>query len=312
MSKKNFHPRNKHQSRYDFELLMSGKPELKTFITLNPKGEQTIDFHNPDAVKMLNSALLKQHYQVENWDIPADYLSPPIPGRADYIHHIADLLSTKNDKNIPKGIQVKCLDIGVGANCIYPILGNRIYGWSFIGSDIDRVAIEAAQKNIDQNPFLKNKIELRLQNDSKAIFSGIFKTDEYIDLTLCNPPFHVSSKEAKKATRRKLKNLKGEKVKSITRNFGGQHNELWCEGGERKFIENMIRESVNFSKNCFWFTTLVSKQSNLKPIEVALKKVKAAETKLIEMGHGNKISRIIAWTFLSKKQQETWRKLKWK
>ena len=31
---------------------------------------------------------------------PNENLCPPIPGRADYIHHIADLLSINNNKQI--------------------------------------------------------------------------------------------------------------------------------------------------------------------------------------------------------------------
>jgi 23S rRNA (adenine1618-N6)-methyltransferase len=46
---------------------------------------------------------------------------PPIPGRADYIHYIADLLATTNS-GIPKETEYKDWDIGVGANCIYPII----------------------------------------------------------------------------------------------------------------------------------------------------------------------------------------------
>jgi len=312
MSNKNFHKRSKHNAPYHFGHLTVATPELIPFLIKNPKGDETINFHNPTAVKLLNKALLKHHYQIQDWDIPDGFLSPPIPGRADYIHHVADLLADNNDGNIPKGNKIKGLDIGVGANCIYPILGNRIYGWSFIGSDIDAVGIESAQKNIDQNSILKNKIELRLQSNVKSIFSGVLKSDEYIDLTVCNPPFHASAREARKGTERKLKNLKGEKNKTFTRNFGGQHNELWCEGGERKFIENMIDESVDFAKNCFWFTTLVSKESNLKPINSFLKKVKATTIKIIPMHHGNKVSRIVAWTFLTKKQQMAWRTIRWK
>ncbi len=311
MSKKKFHKRSQHNSSYHFEKLTEAIPALIPFLVKNPKGKQTINFHNPEAVRLLNKALLKHHYQIENWDIPTGYLTPPIPGRADYIHHVADLLAGSNNGKISKSNQIKVLDIGVGANCIYPILGSRIYGWSFIGSDIDAVAIEAAQKNIDQNSVLKSKIELRLQSNSKSIFSGVLKADEYIDLSICNPPFHGSAREAKKGTERKLKNLRGEKAKTLIRNFGGQHNELWCDGGEQKFLKNMIGESANFANNCFWFTTLVSKESNLKPINSFLKKVKAT-IKIIPMQHGNKVSRIVAWTFLTNKQKTAWRTIRWK
>lgn len=86
------HPRNKHNGQYDFSLLTENCPSLKKFVQLNPYGKQTINFFNPQAVKALNKALLVTHYGIRYWDIPKNYLCPPIPGRADYIHYIADLI----------------------------------------------------------------------------------------------------------------------------------------------------------------------------------------------------------------------------
>ena len=107
-----FHPRNKHQSSYDFEQLLADTPELEPYLILNPKGTQTINFHDPLAVKTLNKALLKTFYQIEKWDISDGYLCPPVPGRADYIHHLADVLAAENGNKIPKGKNIKCLDVG--------------------------------------------------------------------------------------------------------------------------------------------------------------------------------------------------------
>lgn len=304
------HFRNKHKSRYNFDVLTAGTPELLSFLVKNQKGERTINFHNPDAVKALNKALLKTHYQIENWDIPSGYLCPPIPSRADYLHYVADLLASENGGKIPKGNQILCLDVGVGANCIYPIIGTREFGWSFIGSDIDMEAIAFAEKMVAENVVLKNKIDLRLQPKKNVFFEGILNAGERVDLTVCNPPFHASRAEARKGTRRKLKNLKGKSKAEPILNFGGQSNELWCEGGERKFIQKMIRESVNYSMDVLWFSTLVSKESNLKPIQAALKKVKPDDVKIINMQRGNKISRIVAWTFLNEKQRSVWGRLR--
>ena len=86
------HIRNKHNGQYDFPLLIENYPPLKRFVSLNPLGVQTINFFNPQAVKALNKALLISYYGIRYWDIPKQYLCPPIPGRADYIHYIADLI----------------------------------------------------------------------------------------------------------------------------------------------------------------------------------------------------------------------------
>jgi len=309
--KTKLHPRNKHRKGYNFDELKLTEPELAKFIRPNAYGNLSLDFSNPTAVKLLNKALLKKHYGLHFWDLPTNYLVPPIPGRADYIHHIADLLGSCNRNKIPKGNKVTCLDIGTGSSCIYPIIGNREYGWSFVGIDIDPVSIKSAEQIISLNPVLKNEIEIRHQPDPNAIFENVISKDEYFDVVVCNPPFHSSAAEALAATKRKLKNLKGGSVDQPVLNFGGQEKELWTEGGEEKIISNMIRESRHFATSCFWFTTLLSKQSIHKKILGVLKKTAVTDVKTIEMGQGNKVSRIVAWTFLKSKQQQIWTKSRW-
>ncbi|MCP4443292.1 MAG: 23S rRNA (adenine(1618)-N(6))-methyltransferase RlmF [Aureispira sp.] len=306
------HKRNRHRERYDFKELIKTCPELAQFVVLNKYDDESIDFFNPEAVKQLNRALLMHYYDLEYWDIPESYLCPPIPGRADYIHHIADILSGNNYGKVPTGASIKCLDIGIGANCVYPIIGNKEYGWSFIGSDIDSTAIESATKIVESNPSLKGQIALKLQEKSTNIFRGILEEGEQIDLSICNPPFHPSQEAARAAAIRKVSNLKQTKIEDPTLNFGGQSNELWCDGGEKKFIKTMIHRSKNIGKSCFWFSTLVSKQSHLLTIYKLLKAEKAVEVKTISMGQGNKSSRIVAWTFLKPKQQTKWAAQKWR
>ena len=309
--KTKLHPRNKHRERYDFKKLITVNLELAPFVKLNAYDDLSIDFFNPDAVKMLNKALLKYFYDVDYWDIPDNYLCPPIPGRADYLHYIADLLSESNNGRIPTGNKIKCLDIGVGANCVYPLIGHKEFGWSFVGADIDPVAIQSANKIIELNPGLKGNIEIRLQNNPADIFQGIIQQDELFDVTICNPPFHASSAEAQSGTLRKLSNLTGKKTNKPILNFRGQDNELWCEGGEKRFVKTMIHQSKKFHASCFWFSTLIAKQVNLDSVYEELKKVKAITVKTIPMGQGNKISRIIAWTFLTSDQMEKWLNSRW-
>lgn len=307
VTKSNFHPRNKHQGRYDFAELIECYPELRPFVKLNAYQNESIDFANPQAVKCLNAALLKLHYGIANWRIPKGYLCPPIPGRADYIHHMADVLSGGQENEIPKGAQVKCLDVGVGANCIYPIIGNREYGWSFVGSDIDPEAIQAAKNIVMANTDLPETVDLRLQSNLKDIFYGIIKRGERFDLTVCNPPFHSSLKEALEGSRRKTSNLQGKRVDQPVLNFGGQHRELWYEGGELSFLSDMIRQSKKFSHSCLWFSSLISKQAHVKRVVQALGSAEVKEHSIIPMGHGNKVSRIVTWTFHTKPEQADWK-----
>jgi 23S rRNA (adenine1618-N6)-methyltransferase len=307
--KNNLHPRNLHRSRYDFELLISNCPELKAFISVNKHGIETIDFSNPLAVKTLNKALLQTYYDIHNWDIPKNYLCPPIPGRTDYIHYLADLLAETNNGSIPVGSSVLGLDIGTGANCIYPILGNAIYDWSFVGTDIDKKAIENCSKIIGENSKLIAAISLQQQTESRFIFKNIITPEDRFTFTMCNPPFHASAQEANQSTVRKVSNLnpKEKKITNPVLNFGGHNAELWCNGGEIGFITQMIYESAKYESQCLWFTTLVSKKENLSAIYKTLKKVNAVSIKTIDMAQGQKTSRIVAWTFLTEAQQKAWK-----
>lgn len=306
------HPRNIHQGRYDLDELVKVEERLREFVFTNEFGNQSLDFSNPLAVKALNAALLKSHYQVEFWDIPPGFLCPPIPGRADYIHYLGDLLSEKNGQKIPKGPSIKVLDIGTGANLIYPIIGSSVYGWSFVGSEINPAALASAFQILQKNPLLEEKIELRKQESSGLIFQGIIEKGEFFDLTMCNPPFHESAEAAQEGSRRKVRNLTGKSVSKAGLNFGGQAAELWTEGGELAFIQHMIRESLRFKNQVFWFSTLVSKSENLPKILKSMALAGIREHKVVEMAQGNKISRWVAWTFLDEKQQKAWAGFRWK
>ncbi|MEJ6776865.1 MAG: 23S rRNA (adenine(1618)-N(6))-methyltransferase RlmF [Crocinitomicaceae bacterium] len=310
--KSKLHSRNRNRERYDLKVLTSIETELKNYIRPNKHGDDSIDFSKPLAVKLLNKAILNHYYGIKYWEFPDENLCPPIPGRADYIHHMADLLCENNFGTIPTGDKITCLDIGIGANCIYPIIGVTEYQWKFIGSDINPKSIESAQKIISSNPSLIKRVECRLQNTPKAIFNSIIDKEEKVDITLCNPPFHSSIEDAQKVTQRKIKNLSGGEVNSTKLNLAGVNKELLFEGGEIKFIQNIIRESKANSKNCFWFSTLVSKQSNLKGIYQTLEKINPYQIKTIPMGTSNKSSRIVAWTFLSREEQKKWKKIRWK
>ena len=301
--KSTLHPRNLHRNSYDFEQLISCVPELKHYVFINSYGNQTINFSIPKAVKLLNKALLQHFYSVKNWDIPDENLCPPIPGRADYIHYLADLL-TENSKEIPKGISVKGLDIGTGANLVYPLIAHQSYGWEMLGTDINKKSLENAQKILDENPDFSSYIQLKFQPDSNFIFKNVLSPEDQFTFSMCNPPFHDSEESAMKGNIRKTKNLKKSKTPKTNLNFGGQQSELWCEGGELAFISKMIEESALFSSQILWFTCLVSKQENLFKLTSLLKNVKAVEVKAIDMAQGQKISRILAWTFVPKENRK--------
>ncbi len=314
-AKLGLHLRNRHQGHYDLDALIAQSPALATHIIRTPAGERSIDFSQPAAVRALNAALLRLQYGVSDWQIPAGYLCPPVPGRADYVHGLADLLASSNAGVIPRGAPLRALDVGVGANVIYPLIGNAEYGWQFVGTDIDADALAIAQRNLDGNPGLDSAIELRLQTQRGKIFAGVVRPDECFDITLCNPPFHASADEAARGSQRKWRNL-GKPSTSPQRNaaelnFGGQPNELWCTGGEASFLRRMVDESSRIGAAICWFTSLVAKSEHLPPLRKQLQKIGARDVREIAMAQGNKRSRFIAWTFLDAEKLSDWRRQRW-
>lgn len=305
-SPKGHHPRNRHRGRYDFAQLIKASPALASFIVPHPDGGETVDFFDPAAVSALNAALLKNDYAFGAWSVPPGYLSPPIPGRADYIHHLADLLAEDAQGTIPRGPGVKIFDIGVGANCVYPIIGQGEYNWSFVGTDIDRKAIAWAARLAAGNPVLARQIDCRFQPSSAEMFAGVIKPEEIFAASMCNPPFHASAEEAAAGTLRKLRNLSDAAIDKPVLNFGGRSNELWCPGGESAFVRRMIAQSAKLPGTCLWFSTFISKASNLPAVHNALRSARAAEVRTIDMAYGQKKSRIVAWTFLRPEARRNW------
>ncbi|MDM9653977.1 23S rRNA (adenine(1618)-N(6))-methyltransferase RlmF [Pseudomonas wenzhouensis] len=313
-NKGQLHPRNRHQGRYDFPALINASPELGQFVITNPYGKPSIDFANPAAVKVFNRALLAQYYGIRHWDIPDGYLCPPIPGRADYLHNLADLLATDNDGQIPRGARVYALDIGVGANCIYPLIGHCEYAWHFIGADIAPAALASARAIVTANPQLASGIELRQQANAEHIFLGLLDSEERIDLTLCNPPFHASADEASSGSTRKWRNLGklDPQRKLPVLNFGGQAAELWCPGGEAAFLKRMASESAQVAEQVLWFSSLVSKGGNVELLQGWLARAGAVEVRILGMSQGQKQSRLVAWTFKDGQARSAWRDSRWR
>lgn len=279
------HPNNPFQERYDFKKLVTLLPELNQYTMLSPGGWPTIDFGNQDAVKALNKALLKQHYGLD-WNLPKDNLCPPVPGRIDYLLHVADLI----DKD-----QAHLLDIGTGANLIYPILATQQLQWTAVASEVNPDSLEHAQQLINRNPKLEG-IALRKQQFKRHILKHIITPEDRFDVVVCNPPFYKNRSEAEKHNSRKRRNLGLSGEKNL--NFGGLSNELWYKGGEEAFIKAYAAESANFKTQVSWFTSLVSNKEHLKNIKRAINKTQPEEVRIIEMDQGHKKSRFIAWTYL--------------
>lgn len=289
-----------HSKGYEFNTLTKEFSDLSPYVSINQYGDLSIDFSDPIAVRKLNEALLFVDYGVKDWNFPDANLCPSIPGRVDYIHHLADLLS---NEVIPMGTKVKGLDIGTGASCIYPLLGNSVYGWKFVGTDIMSDSINSARKILNSNSKYKKNIKIRFQESDADFFKGIIKPEESFDFTMCNPPFFSSKEQAKAARERKVRNLNlnkekknhSKKIKNKS-NFKGHDSELWTKGGELEFITRMIHESILFEDQCTWFTSLVSNKGNISKLKKLIESYEKFEIKVIAMEQGNKLAHILAWS----------------
>jgi len=279
------HSKNPFIKDYNFDNLIAKYPPLKPFVYLNEHGTQTIKFADSEAVKALNTALLTYHFGITYWALSKDNLCPPVPGRLDYLLHVADLLPEK---------EINMLDIGTGANLIYPILASRHLNWKCTASEVNLDSVSNAQQIIDKNKNL-SEIKLRHQQFKSNILEHIIQKEDNFDVVVCNPPFFKNRTDAEKSNLRKFQNLELKEAK--TQNFGGLSNELWYKGGEEAFIKKMAEESLQFKNQVHWFTAIVSQKENLKNIKRAINKTKAAEVKIVEMELGNKQSRFVAWTF---------------
>ena len=106
-----------------------------------------------------------------------------------------------------------------------------------------------------------------------------------------------------------IKNLSKNKQNLNIRNFEGTKSELCYPGGELTFIRNMIIESnlIENRNRILWFTSLISKQTNVYPIQSLLETLPGLKQyHIVDMSHGNKKSRIIAWTFQSLLNRNKW------
>lgn len=309
--KDGLHPRNRHRGRYDFAQLTATSPELAAYVRPNDHGALSLNFADAAAVKALNRALLRHFYGLEHWDIPAGYLTPPIPGRADYVHYLADLLAADNADVVPRGKALRVLDVGVGASCIYPIIGHHEYGWRFVGTEVDATAVRVARQLVAANRALSGAVDIRQQPHATDVFSGVVKPSEYFDLTMCNPPFHASAAEAAAGSQRKTRNLGTGRGPAPALNFGGQPHELWTPGGEATFLWRMAEESALLRANVYWFSALVSKKDTLPGLYKSLQKLGAAEVRTVPMSQGQKQSRFVAWTFLGPEERQQWRQRRW-
>ena len=289
-----FHSRSPHNAKYNLDLLAQINPRLKPFVrpsTYGSDSSHTIDFADSRGVLELNRALLRHFYEVEDWHVDERSLIPPIPSRADYVYHILDYLS---QLTLSRESDIVGLDIGTGASLIYPLIATSLSFNSrkvrMVGSEVNANSYDMAQKNALQR---RGAIEVRKQENPNCILTNIIQENDYFDFSMCNPPFYKSMRDYLAETNRKNRNLK-----ISNSGFRGLSHELYCDGGEIRFINQMIDESVKFKTQVGVFTTLISSNENISAITRLLDKIDDVKYEFIDMNTGNKRTRAVAWRFV--------------
>jgi 23S rRNA (adenine1618-N6)-methyltransferase len=69
----------------------------------------------------------------------------------------------------------------------------------------------------------------------------------------------------------------------------------------------MMNESQSFAQQVMWFTSLVSKNDNVRPLKRLLNQIGAKQVKVVSMSQGQKVSRLIAWSFLTDEELSAWK-----
>ena len=286
MSKSNF---NKNifynEFKPDFLLLIKEFPELKKYILKQDKDKKeeiAFDWSNNDLSLLMTKSILNYYFNIKYYHIPKGYLIPPIPSRLNYLNLIKSLLTSKYNGNIINDIIG--IDIGTGANIIYPILGNSLFKWKFICTEINDEAYNNA-KIILQKNNLEQNITLIKQKNKNNIFLGILNQENKYSFSICNPPYYDYETEIKL----------DDKKRDNEFNF----DEVYYKQGEFGFFKRYFEESICYKKNIFLFSILIGKKSNSEFIYDKINSynniIKLCGLKKIMTG--NNVRYIIYWSF---------------
>ena len=267
----------------DFLILIQEFPELKKYIIKEGnknKDQFNFDWSNNELSLLMTKSILNYYFNIKYYDIPKGYLIPPVPSRLNYINFINILL---NKFNIPKNEDILGIDIGTGANIIYPLIGNSLYNWKFICSEINLCAYENADNILSKNN-LKEKILLLKQNNKNNIFIGILNQEKKYIFSMCNPPYYDYENEIK--------------IEDKKRDSEYNFDEVYYKQGEYGFFLRYFEESICYKKNIFINTILIGKKINAEKIYDIISENKEIKNKDIKkIKTGSNVRYILYWSF---------------
>ncbi|XP_060521193.1 U6 small nuclear RNA (adenine-(43)-N(6))-methyltransferase [Cylas formicarius] len=280
---KYMHPRNIYKKPPDFQQLALGYPEFRKYVKLDICGKVSFDFKDPDSLRVLSRTLLKKDFGLDV-QIPREKLVPTIPLRLNYILWMEDLLDF-----MQLGENIKGIDIGTGASCVYPLIAAKKNNWSMVGTEIDEKSVSFAKKNVESNKLSSLITIVRVQPDT--FLKGAVGNDPY-DFCMCNPPFFSSFHEvhpffkSRKIDRPRPKNA-----------FVATANEVVSKGGEVEFIKHIIKESKELGDQLKLCSSMVGHKSSLPHLKAFLRELEVRSFKETEFCQGNTTRWGLAWTF---------------
>ncbi|KAI9247486.1 hypothetical protein BDA99DRAFT_526016 [Phascolomyces articulosus] len=276
------------QERPHFGELAQQYPALRPFVYTDRSDRPHIDFKDPKAVRTLTWCLLKRDFDLDV-KLRDDRLCPPVPNRLDYIIWIENILHETLSSD--QFQNARGIDIGVGASCIYPLLGCvRHKDWKFDGTEINETSVRCARGNVDKNK-LNDRITVRYNDNPERIF--LLDKGESYTFCMCNPPFYASPDELEES----LQNKQDLPFSVCT----GTQNEMITDGGEYGFIERIMNESLIYKDRIQWYTSLIGLKKSVRPLVNQLKSFGITNYVVTEFIQGRTKRWAIAWSFGSKR-----------
>lgn len=122
------------------------------------------------------------------------------------------------------------------------------------------------------------------QQQAPPVVRGVVRDDETFDFCMCNPPFFEDMAEA------------GANPRTAC---GGTEAEMVCPGGEARFIARIIDDSALVKHRIHWYTSMVGRKTNLKPLVARARAAGATMVKTTEFVQGRTSRWGLAWSFAS-------------
>ncbi|RMX97625.1 hypothetical protein D0868_10545 [Hortaea werneckii] len=280
-----------YEGDVDFDVLAAKDHEFAAICKVS-KNKRWVDFQDPKVVKQLTNSLLKHDFGLE-LQLPDDRLCPPVPVRWNYIRWIQELLDTTNDTysdQYDPGREVKGLDIGAGASCIYGLLACKTRpGWLIAGIDIDAHSLMHARVNVESN-HLADRIRLVQTDPNDPLIPLQQMQCETLDFVMTNPPFYDSMQD--------MQSSYTNKHAPPSAICTGSENEMICPGGDVGFVTRILDESLRLRDRVQWYTAMLGKMSSLQRIVSKLKENGVSNFAVTCLQAGHRTKRwAVAWSF---------------